>query len=243
MLIYLATTTFHYTKEVYDYHLLSSFYYITETIAKTIPRYKSFMLDSGIFTYLNSPEKGENFDWQKYANQYGNFVKKHNIRNYIEIDVDRFLGLDEVERLRRYLEGIVGWKCMPVWHMNRGWDKWLEICRDYRYICFGAFITDNLRMEKYKYIPAFLREAARQGTKVHGLGFTRTLDLIKYKFYSVDSSTWQGGARFGQTFMFQNGTIKQFRREKNKRATKVRELTNHNLREWIKFSEYAEHNL
>lgn len=240
MLIYLATTSFHYIDDIHNYHLLTSYYYINEAVAKTIPLYRSFMLDSGIFTYLKDPARAEGVDWYAYAEAYGAFVKKWNIEHYIEIDVDKFLGLPEVEKLRTYLEKVVGWKCMPVWHMNRGWDKWVEICKSYPYVCFGAFITDNLHQSKYRYLPAFLREAAKHGSKVHGLGFTQMDGMLKYKFHSVDSSTWNGGARFGQTFRFENGRIKQFARPANSRATKIRELINHNLKEWIKFSEYAE---
>jgi len=243
MRIYLAATTLHYIEEVVDFHLLMSYYYIKPPIAERISQYRSFILDSGIFTYLKNPSLAHKVDWYEYAHQYGEFVKKYNIRNYIEIDVDAFIGLPEVEKLRSYLEKVVGWPSMPVWHINRGWDKWIEVCKDYDYVCFGAFITDNLATNKFKYIPAFLREAARHGTKVHGLGFTRAQGLIKYKFYSVDSSTWNGGARFGQTYKFENGVIRQMQRPANSRATKMKELVNHNLREWIKFSEYAERNL
>lgn len=242
MLIYLAATTLHYIEDIFDYKLLMSYYYITPKIAVRIPQYQAFMLDSGIFTYLNNPERAQDVDWYEYATAYGNFVKEHKIEHYIEIDVDKFIGLAEVERLRAHLEKIVGWKCMPVWHMNRGWDKWVEICKDYPYICFGAFITDNLKAAKYRYIPAFLREAAKHGAKVHGLGFTQLDGIRKYKFHSVDSSSWNGGARYGSRFTFENGEIRSFKRPAGSRVVKMREIVRHNLKEWIKFSDYAEAN-
>ena len=189
----------------FDYYRLDSFHYMKN--AADVPRYKDFILDSGVFTFLN--QKKAAIDWYAYADKYAAFIVANNIENYVEIDVDCYLGLEAVEKLRAYLEKRVGWKSMPVWHLNRGWDKWTEICKSHEYICFGAFITDGLKPSQYKILPQFLSEAKKHGTRVHGLGFTDMKGLVKYKFDSVDSSTWTMGCRVGMVFVIRDNLIKQ----------------------------------
>jgi hypothetical protein len=225
----------------YDFYRLDSYLAIREN--EDITRYKDFILDSGIFTYLKGTKQG-NIDWDKYVEQYAALVKKKEIRNYVEVDVDSIIGLDETERLRRKLEKIVGWKSMPVWHMNRGYDKWLEICRDYDYICFGAFLTDSLSTKKYRMIKTFLSDANKSKTKVHGLGFTNFSWMSKLHFYSVDSSSWLSGVRYGHVCIYENGIIRNIQKPSASFKIKdIKELAKHNFKQWVLFTKYAEMHL
>lgn len=245
MKVFLVAGTGYFTKGIYDFFCLKSYHYMSDAQGAEAHLYKDFILDSGIFTMLSSSDekKVANIDWDEYAFKYANFVKRHKIRNYVEIDVDKFIGLAEVERIRRALDKQVGWKCMPVWHYGRGWDKWLEVCRDYDYVCFGAFLTDGLPKNKYKFIPKFLEEAKKRGCRIHGLGYTAMEGLKKYKFYSVDSSTWTVGNRFGSMFQFKNGQILVHKRPPTTRIGDQKKLAISNFQEWKKFSEYADRNL
>lgn len=240
MKVYLVVGSGYFKKGIYDFYCLKSYHYLSGAQAETLHLYKDFILDSGIFTFLSGKQKKVDLDWYEYAHKYAAFVKKHSIRNYVEIDVDKFVGLAEVEKIRAYLDKTVGWKCMPVWHIARGWDKWLEICRDYPYVCFGAFLTDGLPKNKYRFIPKFLEAAAARNSKVHGLGFTAMEGLRRYKFYSVDSSTWTIGNRFGAVFRFTGDTIEIHKKRELMRISDQHKLAAHNLNEWIKFSEYAD---
>jgi hypothetical protein len=131
---------------------------------------------------------------------------------------------------------------MPVWHLSREWDKWVEICRDYDYVCFGAFITDGMTPSQYEIVPKFLNEAKKHDCKVHGLGFTSFENLKKMKFYSVDSSTWTIGNRFGSFSTIKNGLIKNNKRPIGSRVVNHKALEAHNLNVWIQYSKYAEFN-
>jgi hypothetical protein len=232
--------------EFFDFYSLQSYHYIKKAFrneGKIHNKYKDFMLDSGVFTYLTSlKEKAKTLDWEKYIYDYGSFVKKYKIQKYVEVDVDKVLGEKEVEKLTKKLEKLVGWKTIPVWHMNRSYDSWLKICKDYDYICFGAFLTDGLKQSKFPMINKFLFDAAKSKTKVHGLGFTSSKLLPLYKFYSVDSSSWSAGRRFGTLYNFNNGklTTKSF---KNRRVKDSHKLSRHDFYEWVKYSQYAEINL
>jgi len=235
MKIYLAGT---HTKELLEKikppYILDSFYYIKEPNNAYC---KDYILDSGLFTYLNG--KKDDINWEYYADKYSDFVKSYSIKNYIELDAEKFIGLKNVEKLRDRIENRVGWQSIPVWHMNRGYEKWIEIVKSHSYICFGAFLTDGLHSSKYKNITRFLYDAKQHGTKVHGLGFVRHDWLKILKFDSVDSSSWRG-RRWGHLPMFNGERIVNIT-VKNKRR-KI-DMDYHDLQEWTKYCYYAERNL
>lgn len=225
-------------KNFYDFYRLES-YLSAKQKTMEYGRYKDFILDSGLFTYLNGKDAAK-IDWEKYATEYAEFVRNNNIKNYVELDADKIIGLDNVERLRQILEKKVGYKSMPVWHMNRGYDKWLEIVRDYDYVCFGAFLTDGLKENKYHMVKRFIQDAEKNSCKVHGLGFTSMKWLKKLHFYSVDSSSWSTGNRFGTVFLFNGKELTTIKKEENKRIINQKALGEHNFYEWVKFSQYAD---
>ena len=229
----------------FDFYRLDSYEYLKKGCSaelKFLNTYKDFILDSGIFSYLNGKDCS-NMDWEKYITEYGNFVINNNISKYVEVDIDSIIGLDLTEILRKKLEKLVGRKSIPVWHINRGYDKWLEICRDYDYICFGAFITDGLKKEKYYMIKKFLQSAQHNSCKVHGLGFTNFEWLKKLKFYSVDSSSWTIGSRYGTLSIYQGDKVKNLNRPKGSRIKNMHKLSSHNFYEWVKYQKWADVNL
>lgn len=226
----------------YDFYRLDSYWEIKNRTQGNFHKYKDFILDSGVFTFLNT-RSPEGVDWDKYAYEYAQFVKRHGIKNYVEIDLDKHLGLDGVSRLTKYLTKEVGYAPMPVWHIGRGWDGWLQAVREYKYVCFGAFLTDGLPRSKFGYIPKFLDEARKQGTKVHGLGFTSMDGLKKYKFHSVDSSSWSFGDRVGVIDVFNGTEIVKIKKPENMRIKNRLDFAEHSIKEWIKFQKYADNYL
>ena len=227
----------------YKFYRLNSYEYLKKQRDEivVIDKFKDYILDSGVFSFLNG--KNTNIDWEKYMVDYANFVREHKIKNYVELDIDKMIGLDNVEILRKKLQKRVGWKSIPVWHMNRGYEKWLEICRDYDYICFGAFLTDGLSNKKFIQIKKFLEDAKKEDCKVHGLGFTQFQWLKKLPFYSVDSSSWTTGNRFGSICKYEGDRVRNLKRPDNTRIKDGSKLANHNFNEWIKYCRWAEKNI
>lgn len=222
------------------YNLLSYHYEKNRDISEDIAKSKGFILDSGVFTFLNKKKEfSSKVDWEKYVYEYGSYVKKHKIKNYVEVDIDKLIGMDLVDNLRHKLENIVGWQSMPVWHINRGYDVWLKLCKEYNYVCFGAFLTDNLQKNKYHHILKFLDDAKKTGCKVHGLGYTSLEGMKKYRFHSVDSTGWILQVALGRT-------IVKFNKDKLELSTmpkgrlKIAKLVLHNMVEWVKYSNYLE---
>ena len=218
-------------------YILQSFYYADEFTEKyIIPNANDFLLDSGAFSFMEG--KGH-VDWNDYAKRYAAFVNKNDIKKYIELDLDYIIGVDGARELRRYLEKETGKKSIPVWHPIRGVDEFKRMCDDYPYVCLGGIVGQKWRgMEQF--MPWFINEAHKRGTKIHGLGFTKLSKLPDYHFDSVDSTAWTAGNRFGFVYQFKNGTMQKVSVPKGKRLGDVKKVALINYIEWVKFQKWAD---
>lgn len=222
--------------------MLESFYSIKDWELEEIKTKELFLLDSGAFTFLNN-FKGE-INWQEYIDKYANFIIKNNIKYFFELDIDAIIGYDKVKEYTKYLENKVGRKCIPVWHKNRGLDEWKRITKEYDYVAIGGVVIKEILPKDYKFFTPMLKIAKENNCKVHGLGFTNLKLLPKYHFYSVDSTSWKSGNRFGIIYKFNGKTLKQIKKNKNQKIINPCYLgDNYNLNEWIKFQEYANKHL
>ena len=239
MKIYLAGENAEAWKKIgkYDFNRLASFYYIKDE-AELIKKFNSFILDSGAFTYLNQSKTSLN--WDKYIEDYASFINKYDVLYFFELDIDPIVGLKEVERLRAKLEVLTNKKCIPVWHLSRGKDYWLDMVKKYDYVAIGGIVTREIPSSKYPIFTWLLNEAKKEKCKVHGLGFTNLEGIKKYKFYSVDSTAWLSGNRFGAVYYFDGETMKKQNKQIGQRV-KTNKTAIHNFREWVKFCKYAEH--
>lgn len=224
--------------------ILSSYYYcrgIPQLVAE-IPNMRNFLLDSGIFTFINS---GKYVDMDSYIRDYAAFIRDYKIKDYVELDVDQIEGVEQTRRIRDKLENLVGWQSIPVWHTIRGTESFIQDCKDYPRICLGFFLTEGLSTTvTEKYAPKMISLAHKHNCKIHGLGFTKTTLLPKFHFDSVDSSTWSMGKRFGSLSVFdkETGRMKQVVRPKGFKANGAI-IEKYNLQQWRLFQDYALKNL
>lgn len=222
----------------YNFYRLESFLLMNKKNIPLIKKYKGFILDSGAFSYMNGKDS-IGIDWDEYIEKYANFIKTYNIKNYMELDIDVVVGTKEVERLRNKLEMLVGWQCIPVWHKFRGRDYWLKMVKDYDYVAIGGIVTKEIKPKEYKYFHWLLKEAKKQNCKVHGLGFTNLKGVKEYPFYSVDSTSWLSGNRFGAVYKFNGETLLKYNKSKGLRV-KTKKTGENNFLEWCKFADYME---
>lgn len=224
-----------------DCNILESYWYIrsNEKYMEILKRCGSFMLDSGAFTFLKQNDT-ETIDWERYITEYAQFINKHDIKLFFELDIDKIVGIKEVERLRDKLESLTGKKCIPVWHINRGKEYFIKMCKEYKYIALGGIAIKEIPTKVYeKYFPWFINTAHQYGTKIHGLGYTSIEGLKKYKFDSVDSTRWLHGNIGGYIYKF-NPTTKNIETIKNDKRLKAKEGAINNFIEWVKFTKYLE---
>lgn len=226
-----------------EQQILESYYYCKDNkwMPQLIPHFKEFLLDSGCFTFMSNKQTA-NIDLTEYTRGYIDFINQHHIEKFVEMDVDAVLGLKEAERLRAIIERGTGKQPIPVWHISRGKQYFIDLCKDYPYVAFGGMITDGKSLNELEpTFPWFINTAHEYGAKIHGLGYTRIQGLHKYHFDSVDSTAWLYGNRGGflQTFDPTKGDFIKTQAPKGKRLN-AHKAALYNFLEWNKFQRYAE---
>ena len=246
MKVYLASTQSIGIEDLIpNSDILIAYPYMNDKMQSLIPTMRNFILDSGVFTMINS---GKRFDIIKYVDEYADFVKSNGIKQYVEMDVDQIYGVEQTRKIRDRLEGRVGWQSIPVWHTIRGKESFIEDCKQYDYIALGYFLTEGLppNLTK-KYAKAFVTKAHSLNCKIHGLGFTQTTILNQIPFDSVDSSTWAASRRYRVVSQYDpiNHVMKNVPRPEGKRMkSKVHiELGRISFQQWKMYQDWAYENL
>ncbi|MFJ4627159.1 hypothetical protein [Streptomyces sp. NPDC088847] len=92
-----------------------------------------------------------------------------------------------------------GLTVLPTFHVGTRWRVLEDLCARYRYLALGGMVPYWRRpKELMRWLVHAFRIARDTGTVFHGFGQT-SLDIVKaLPFYSVDSSTWASGARYGK---------------------------------------------
>lgn len=197
----------------------------------------NFLLDSGAFSYMNGAKCTKEI-LLEYLDRYIAFIKKYDVKYFFELDVDTIFGIEFVEMMRKKLETETGKKCIPVWHKGRGIEYWKKMVANYKYVAIGGLVF-HVKKQEWPLIKKMVDYAYAKGVKVHGLGFTKTQELDKYKFYSVDSSSWLSCASRGQKLCYFNGTcIKIKDIDKGNKKANIKNMTEFNFKEWIKYQKY-----
>ena len=88
-------------------------------------------------------------NWDKYIEEYAEYVKENNVKKFLELDIDSVVGYEEVKRLRGRLEKLAGRQCIPVWHRPRGKAEFLRLCDEYSYIAIGGVALKYIRRSLY----------------------------------------------------------------------------------------------
>lgn len=196
------------------------------------------MLDSGAFTFFSA---GGGVKWDDYIKQYAAFINRNKVKNYFELDIDKLIGYEKVLYYRAKLEDMTGKPCIPVWHKSRGRDEFIKICEQYDYVSIGGIASREITQKEYKYLPYFINTAHEHGAKIHGLGFTNVQGLRRFRFDSVDSTSWLSGGRYGTVYIFDGQAMKtHVKKAQGQRIADYKAAEIHNFKEWKKFAEYAE---
>lgn len=162
----------------------------------------TFFMDSGAHSY----QKGTELNLDKleaFKDRYKAFIQKYEEKfdYFAELDIENVVGLDLVERWFEELHA-TSKKVIPVWHINRGIDKFKFYVKNYPFLAIGKVNTlpnDTLN--------ALVGEAYKNGTKIHGFALTGPDWLFQVPFYSVDSTSWLAGETFGKVGAFNPNTL------------------------------------
>lgn len=172
---------------------------------------KKVFLDSGGFSAFT---KGVKIDIYEYID----FIKKieDKITAYAVLDV---IG-DPVATAKN--QGIMeeaGLNPVPVFHAFSDLKYLEDMVSKYDYIALGGLVP--LARDKRR-LAAWLDRCfsvIKNGARVHGFGMTSFDMMMRYPFYSVDSTSWLGGSMRAEVYKFSGTAIKASSTSKRDEAT------------------------
>lgn len=221
-------------------YVLQTFYSINEKTEKRLDLVNDILLDSGAFSLRNKGTDDHSI-YEEYVEKYAEFINKHNIKHFFELDIDNIVGYAKVIEYRKKLERLTNKQPIVVWHPQRGIEEYYNHCKEYKYIALGGFVAATLqkRNQYLKLYPNFINVAHKHGCKIHGLGFTSLQKLPYLHFDSVDSTTWLNGVKYGILYKFNGKTLVATGAPEGKRGNS-KLIQRINFEEWVKFQRYAE---
>jgi hypothetical protein len=115
-------------------NILNSFYYCRNN--KLYYEHQNsnefnILIDSGAFTFMQDSKY--RVDWEKYTDEYCDWIKANGIKNFVEMDIDWVDGVENALKLRKRIENRTSMQPLPCWHTCRGKQAWIDICKDYDY--------------------------------------------------------------------------------------------------------------
>lgn len=181
--------------------LLSYHYFkntsLTELLEKHFnPPYPEVFLDSGAFSAFSQNVMVDISSYCEYIHRY-----KHLIATYSNLDVIGSASGTLANQRRMEREGL---HPLPVFHINEEWSFLQDYIEQYPYIALGGMVP-YLNPGKRRILMQWLIKCFRlsEGRSVfHGFGCTVWNAISSFPWYSVDSSTWAAGFKYGKVFLF-----------------------------------------
>jgi hypothetical protein len=166
----------------------------------------NLLVDSGAFTAFRSNKP---IDLDKYIGFCKNIDGK--VWQYIMLDVIQNHTLS-IENLNKMVDA--GLKPMPVWTVTDSVDSLKNMFKINEHICVAGGVDQPVSKMIHRF-----RTACKEvpGIKIHGLGFVKIPEFYKLPLFSVDSSSYSAGQRFGTASVF------------NKKNKRIELLTNSKL--------------
>jgi len=163
-----------------------------------------FMVDSGAFSLLADRNfDGVNYDWEKYIDEYVGWCNRY--KEYITVaanmDMEGLVGADLVDywndKFFKPLE-----KHMDVVYVAHGCDRH-DIFKRFKEYCINyGYVGVSSSSDEYDKAGKFYTIAKNYNVRIHGFGWTSIPKLKSFPFYSVDSTTWLGGVRYGTSYNY-----------------------------------------
>lgn len=150
----------------------------------------------------------------EYFQDYLQFIKKYYdfFDYYVELDIGELIGQEKVIEWRKILNDLgLGKKCIQVYHPNTGedFDEILDNCQS-RYIALEGDRADRNRLNYRKLI----KKCYEKKVKVHGFAMVKNKVIKNIPFFSVDSSSWKAGVKYGNVVKFKEDSIKSIKRNR-----------------------------
>ena len=159
-------------------------------------------IDSGAYTYITNPEF-ESYtveQWEEQIEKYLAWARRHkdSIFAIADLDLQYLVGNEKVyEWRKKYFEPFMLETGIPVCFIyhEEGLDQWEYMCKRYPYVGISLNVDGNVDESDLR---DKFRIAEKYNTLIQGMASTRTAMLTQYPFYTVDSTTWNVGLKYGE---------------------------------------------
>lgn len=174
------------------FKFLTSFHYYRKTDLRKITSATRLPValfgDSGAFS---AASQGADVSLDEYSDWLNKW--DHLLTVYSNLDVigDALATMQNQRELERR-----GHRPLPVFHVGSPWSALEQLCEEYPYIALGGMVPysgSNLG----PWLVRCFKIAERYEARFHGFGQTRHTYLRQFPWYSVDSSSWGKGFRYG----------------------------------------------
>lgn len=186
---------------------LCSFFYIPKS-DNVQYNFQRFLLDSGGFT---ARTKGQEISIKDYVD----YINKKQILYAFNLDTnDIEQSLEHQRILDVYTDAII----LPIYHHDEYYhpkhreliDYYVE---KYPWIGVGGLVRSPLKPEEKLEMLDYVFSKTGDKVRVHGLGVTDIPLLLRYPWYSTDSSSWLSSARHGRFFSIKDSREAFWRKE------------------------------
>jgi hypothetical protein len=186
-------------------YILESYHYVNKPsfVKKIRQDGVKVFLDSGAFSAFS---KGVSVDMKKfcrYIHEHEDIIEVVSVLDSIGDAQGTYENQGAMERL--------GTSPLPCFHYNED-PRYLEYyVANYDYVTLGGMVPISTP-QLIKWLDTLWEKyltdgAGRPKVKIHGFGLTTISLVLRYPWYSVDSSTWAQAAAHGQIFHPDYGAI------------------------------------
>jgi hypothetical protein len=171
------------------------------------------LIDSGAFTFRAAALKlagsrvtGVETDLDGFVRGYKEWLRplvRDGLADYwVELDVGLIAGQPWLHRHRDdMIASGLGVGLVKVWHSEDGhtWDDWIDLLDESLQPGRSRLVAiegHNPSRPQHDYT-RYLRVAYERGVRVHAFKMTRYEDLLRWPFFSTDSTTWLSPVRYG----------------------------------------------
>lgn len=181
-------------------YALVSFFYIKDDIQYYLDAGHNLFVDCGAFSHVNTGKGVADIeDYAAFCHKFGDQVDA-----YANMDV---IGDAAATYENQCVMEDLGLHPLPVFHRGDDW-KYLDdyLKGDHDYIAFGGVADPRDRKAANKWMGKVISHIVEFNPtiKTHAFGVTSPEELVKYRFFSCDSSTWCDAFRYNK-YQFYKG--------------------------------------
>lgn len=216
-------------------NVLMSYYYLKKVKHADLVAYlesvrkdvEYIFLDSGAHTFLAAAwaktfsikSKGKMPDPITYGDDYiewlRNYAKYFDLIAELDIWRVKWVGYAQVEKWRKDMTSMgIKNKTLVVSHFKyfseifpTGWqEEWRRLCIEYPCLAIGDMPPEEVLEEHF----AIWQDVGNMN-RIHWFAETKFFKMAQFPYFSVDSTSWNAGSKYGMIMAYENGQMIQMR--------------------------------